>query len=94
MPLYLVEEYLPGMSRARAAAQPRPARGMRSRKLTAPGESIRYVGTTFVPDQETGFSQFEAGSRDLVEQCVQPARDPVRAHLGGADPRCTEKEGA
>ena len=72
MPLFLVEEYLPGMDEhelLRSRGRLRDAVG----KLTASGESIRYVGTTFVPDQETGLSQFEAGSRDLVERACSRA---------------------
>lgn len=73
--MYLVEVYLPRCrvdaaraagARARAAAE----------ALARAGAQIRYVRTTFVPDDETCFHAFEAASFALVEEAVG------RAELG------------
>ncbi len=72
MPLYLVEEYVPGMSEHELLLS-RDRLRQAVAGLAASGESIRYFGTTFVPDQETGLSQFEAGSKELVEQACRRA---------------------
>ena len=77
MQSYLVEVYLPRSrghevgatgSRARAAAE----------ALSREGLPIRFVRTTFLPDDETCFHLFEADSAAVVEQAV------TRAELGRA----------
>ena len=77
MPSYLVEVYLPRSrpqeagvigSRARAAAE----------ELSREGTPVRYVRTTFLPDDETCFHLFEAASAEVVEEVSR------RAGLGRA----------
>jgi hypothetical protein len=68
---YLVERYLPGVTdgqldeageRLAAAAE----------RLTADGLEVRYVGSTFVPEEESCFCRFEGAGPDEVERaCVQ-----------------------
>ena len=74
---YLVEVYLPRArgheagatgSRARAAAE----------ELSREGTPVRYVRTTFLPDDETCFHLFEASSAEVVEEVSR------RAELGRA----------
>jgi hypothetical protein len=93
MPLYLVEEYIPGMSEQELLLSRQRLRRAVA-ELAACGECIRYVATTFVPDQETSFSQFEAGSRALVETAC--SRAGVRsARISEARAvASSEKEGA
>lgn len=88
MESYLVEVYLPRSrgdqaggieSRARVAAE----------ELSPDGALIRYVRTTFLPDDETCFHFFEAASADVVEEAVR------RANLGrGRVVRAVEGAGA
>jgi hypothetical protein len=77
MPSYLVEVYLP-RSRAREAR----ATGHRARtaaeQLTREGVPIRYVRTTYLPDDETCLHLFEAGTPAVVEEASR------RAALGRA----------
>ena len=77
MPTYLVEAYLP-----RSPAQEARAAGRRARaaaeELSREGVPIRYVRTTFLPDDETCFHLFEAVSADAVEEVSR------RAELGRA----------
>ena len=77
MPSYLVEVYLP---RSRAHDASVSARRVRAaaESLSREGEPIRHVRTTFLPDDETCFHVFEAGSAEVVEAAVG------RAGLGRA----------
>jgi Protein of unknown function (DUF4242) len=63
---YLVERYLSGATRddlAAAAARVAAA----AAELSADGIRVRYLGSTFVPGEETCFCEFEAASREAVE---------------------------
>ena len=72
MPSYLVEVYLPRShahevrataGRARAAAE----------QLSGEDVPIRYVRTTFLPDDETCFHLFEASAPAAVEEVSRRA---------------------
>ena len=77
MPSFLVEIYLP-RSRAREAQ----VSGCRARAaaeaLSREGASVRYIRTTFLPDDETCFHLFEATTEEAVEEVSR------RAALGRA----------
>ena len=77
MPSYLVEAYLP-----RSRAHEAPATGRRARaaaeELSREGVPIRYVRTTYLPDDETCFHLFEAASAGVVAEASR------RAELGRA----------
>jgi Nickel responsive protein SCO4226-like len=77
VPSYLVEAYVP-----RSRAQDARAAGRRARvvaeRLSREGLHVRYVRTTFVPDDETCFHVFEAASAEAVDEVCQ------RAGLGSA----------
>jgi hypothetical protein len=63
---YLVERYVPGASHAEvAAAAARLASA--AAELAADGIRVRYVGSSFVPSEETCFCEFEAPSSQAVE---------------------------
>ena len=93
MPLYLVEEYVPGLSE-QELLRGRDRLTQAAAELSAAGEPIRFVGTTYVPDQETGFSRFEAGSRDLVERSCRRAGIPFARVSEARSLAGTEKEEA
>jgi hypothetical protein len=63
---YLVEVYLPRSQAHEAGATGRRARAA-AEALALEGVPIRYVRTTYVPDDETCFHLFEAASTDIVE---------------------------
>lgn len=73
MPSYLVEAY--------AVAEPRLlelARG-RARRTAELGNDVRYVRTTFLPDDETCFHLFEAPSPAVLSDAARRAAlDHVR----------------
>jgi hypothetical protein len=69
---YLVETYLPRSRAADAAATGDRARAAAD-ELARAGRHIRFVRTTFLPDDETCFHLFEAASAALVEEAVSAA---------------------
>jgi Nickel responsive protein SCO4226-like len=77
VPSYLVEVYLPRSRAHEARATGRRARAAAER-LSHEGTPIRYVRTTFLPDDETCFHLFEAASAEVVEEVSR------RAELGRA----------
>ena len=77
MPSYLVEVYLPRSRADEARAAGRRARAA-AEELSREGVPIRYVRTTFLPDDETCFHLFEATAQAAVEEVSR------RAELGRA----------
>ena len=75
MGLYLVERYLPGITSEELAAA-RARLRLATADLTAGGEVVRYLGSTFVPAEESCFCQFEAASVGVVERLCRRARVP------------------
>jgi hypothetical protein len=73
--LYLVERYVPGATGDDiAAAAHRVAAA--SERMTAEGIAVRYLGTTFIPADETCFCEFEARSREQVVWANERANVP------------------
>jgi Protein of unknown function (DUF4242) len=56
-------EVAAGATRARAAAA----------ELTREGKPVRFLRSIFVPEDETCFYLFEAGSQDVVEEAARRA---------------------
>lgn len=75
---YLVEVYLP-RSRAHEARATRLRARAAAEALAHEGLPIRYLRTTYLPDDETCFHVFEAVSIDIVEEAGRRAAlGPVR----------------
>ena len=72
MPSYLVEVYLPRSRAHEARATGRRARAA-AEELSREGVPIRYVRTTYLPDDETCFHLFEAASAEVVEEASSRA---------------------
>jgi hypothetical protein len=77
VPSYLVESYVPRSDGEDVREAARRARGA-AEHVAREGTPIRYVRTTFLPDDETCFHLFEAPSAETVQEVVQ------RAGLGGS----------
>ena len=72
---FLVERYLPGATdgqldeaggRLAAAAE----------RLAAEGVDVRYIGSTFVPEEESCFCRFESTGPEEVERACEQAGVP------------------
>ena len=80
MPTYLVEVYLPRSRAHEARATGRRARAA-AEQLSREGVPIRYVRTTYLPDDETCFHHFEALTPAAVEEASRRAGSArPRAH--------------
>lgn len=73
--LYVVERYLPGIGpdELRANAERLAAAAA---ELATGGKDIHYLGSTFVPGEESCFCRFEASSERLVDEACRQADFP------------------
>ena len=75
MPQYVVERHLPGfppgdLPAAAAAAKEKAA------ELSAEGQDVSYVRSTYIPAGERCYCLFEGSSRDAVEEVQKRAGPP------------------
>jgi Protein of unknown function (DUF4242) len=72
MPSYLVETYASKLHVNEARAAGRRARAA-AEQLSKEGARVRYVRTTFLPDDETCIHVFEAASEEAVGEACRRA---------------------
>jgi hypothetical protein len=68
MPIYLVERYLPGRDRAWLESA--------LARLVSPRGGVTYLGSTYVPTDESCFCRFEAETADDVRDANAVAGVP------------------
>jgi len=68
MPTYLVERYLPGRDRAWLEAA--------LARLPKVGSGVTYLGSTYIPAEDSCFCRFEASDADDVRLANELARVP------------------
>ena len=86
--VYVVERYLPGVSRAELE------RGLERLEHVTRGTPVRYLGSTIVPDDEACFCQFEGPSEEAVAEANRRADVPFdRIVLAVAVSAATHPEG-
>ena len=68
MPIYLVERYLPGRDRAWLESA--------LARLVSPRGGVTYLGSTYVPTDESCFCRFEAETADDVRDANEIAGVP------------------
>lgn len=90
MPSYLIEAYMP-RSRAQEARDAGGRARAAAEQLSHEGTSVRYVRTTFLPDDETCFHLFEPVSADAVEEVSRRA-ELGRARVSSASRHCRRGE--
>jgi hypothetical protein len=75
MAVYMVERELPGVSMEQLAAAQRAAIET-GEQFTAKGKNVRYIRTTFVPNESSCMCLFEADDADLVREVNEAAQIP------------------
>ncbi len=75
MPSYLVERYLPGITSEQLMAAAGRARDTTA-QMTKEGTQIRYLRSTFIPQDETCFCQFDGPSVEAVKTANDRAQIP------------------
>ena len=74
--LYLVEHRLPRITRAELAML-QAALSSACARLTARGEPVSYLGSTFLPASERLLSLFEASGADAVRSATVSSQAPL-----------------
>jgi uncharacterized protein YbjT (DUF2867 family) len=69
---YLVEQYLPGVT-TRQLDETSARLAAAARDLAAHGVRVRYISSTFIPDEESCFCKFEAPDADDVRRTCEQA---------------------
>jgi hypothetical protein len=91
MPSYLLETYV-----SRARADELAGTAVRAREaalhLQAEGRRVRFVRSTFVPDDELGLLAFEADSADVVGELAARAAITVERIVEAVEARGTREE--
>ena len=75
MAVYMVERELPGVTMDQLAAAQKAAIET-SNYFTANGSDVRYIRTTFVPNEAHCMCLFEADNADLVRAVNEAAQIP------------------
>jgi hypothetical protein len=73
--VYVVERYLPGVSRSELECSLRGLRRV-TRELQQEGVDVRYLGSTIVLEDEACFCQFEGSSEAAVAEANRRAGVP------------------
>ena len=84
MPIYMVERELPGITREQLAGAQRAAIST-SQRLTAQGQPVRYIRSTFVPDEGKCFCLFEATKEQVVRDVNTIAQLPFHRIVEALD---------
>ena len=75
MAVYMVERDLPGVTTDQLAAAQKAAIET-GQQFTAEGKNVRYLRTTFVPNEAHCMCLFEADNADLVREVNEAAQIP------------------
>lgn len=79
---YLIERYLPGLSEAELRDALKRL-GEACAELSSSGKPVRYVGSMFLPDEETCFCRLDGDSRETAAQANEIARLPYARITAG-----------
>jgi hypothetical protein len=75
MAVYMVERDLPGITMEQLASAQKAAVET-SRRFTARGEYVRYIRSTYLPDESRCMCLFEAANAQAVEEVNVVAKIP------------------
>lgn len=84
MPVYMVERDLPGISMEQLGAAQQAAIQM-SEEFTSRGQQVRYIRSTFVPEEGRCMCLFESSSPDIVREVNDTAEIPYTRVIGALD---------
>ena len=79
MKKYMVERYLPGITAGNSTRRARRLAAA-AQELAAQGVEVRYIGSTFLPEEESCFCRFEGPAAADVRRACELAGVLVRPH--------------
>ena len=77
MPQYMVERHLPGITPEQLSAAAGRAKSVTA-EMTKHGKPVRYLRTTFLPEEEKAYCLFEASSAEQVKEANELAQIPLQ----------------
>ncbi len=80
MTLYLLDRDIPGVTMDRLVAVQRAVMAV-SLRFTARGEYVRYIRSTYLPDESRCMCWFEAPSAEVVAEVNEVAKVPFERIL-------------
>lgn len=84
MAVYMVERELPGVTMDQLAAAQKAAIET-GQQFTSEGKNVRYIRTTFVPNEARCMCLFEADNADLVKEVNEAAQIPFTRVIEALD---------
>ena len=84
MAVYMADRDLPGITLEQLGAAQEAAIET-SEQFTSDGKPVRYIRSTWVPDESKVMCLFEAESADLVKQVNEAANIPFTRIVGAMD---------
>ena len=84
MAVYMVDRNLPGITMEKLAAAQKAAIEA-GKRLTAAGKAVRYIRSTFIPQESRCMCLFEAPNPELVKQLNDEAKIPCNRVVEAAD---------
>jgi hypothetical protein len=75
MTVYMVERNLPGVTMDQLAAAQQAATAT-AQQFTDKGNPVRYIRSTFIPDESRCMCLFEAANAEVVEEVNEEAQIP------------------
>lgn len=84
MAVYMVERELPGVTMDQLAEAQRAAIET-GQQFTSEGKNVRYIRTTFVPNEARCMCLFEADNADLVREVNESAHIPFTRIIEALD---------
>ena len=84
MAVYMVERELPGVTMDQLADAQRAAIET-GKEFTSEGKNVRYIRTTFVPNESRCMCLFEADNADLVKEVNDAAKIPYTRVIEALD---------
>ena len=84
MPTYMVDRELPGIEMEQLAAAQKAAIET-SKEFTAEGKNVRYIRSTYVPNESHCMCLFEADNPELVKEVNERANIPYKRIVEALD---------
>jgi hypothetical protein len=84
MAVYMVDRVLPGITMEQLAAAQKAAIET-GKRLTAAGKPVRYLRSTYVPEESHVMCLFEAPNAELVKELNDEAKIPYSRVVEAAD---------